>query len=168
MNLLVVRHAPAGDRAQWRAEGKDDALRPLTAEGKRRMGEVARGLARLAGPPEALAASPLVRAGQTARILARALGVGVTDELAALAPGSPPQAILPWLRARSGLDLVAVVGHEPHLGQLASWLLAGRSRSFVTLKKGGACLLDLGARPGPGRAELAWLLAPAQLRRLPR
>ncbi len=168
MKLLVVRHAPAGDREAWRAQGKDDALRPLTVDGRRRMREAARGLARLTDPPRALAASPLRRAQETARILAAAFEVEVTDELVALAPGRQPQAMLGWLRARSGLDLVAVVGHEPHLGTLVSWLSAGRSRSFIALKKGGACLLDLGSRPGPGRADLLWLLAPAQLRRLSR
>jgi phosphohistidine phosphatase len=63
---------------------------------------------------------------------------------------------------------VALVGHEPHLGKLASWLLARTSTPFLQLKKGGACLLDLGARPRAGEARMVWLLTPAQLRRLGR
>jgi len=168
MNLLLVRHAPAGDREAWKAAGKDDFLRPLTPEGRRKMREAARGLRRLVDPPQAVATSPLVRAKETADILARAFDVPAADEIEALEPGQPPQALLAWLRARERQALAAVVGHEPHLGILASWLLAGRTRAFLSLRKGGACLLDLGSRPGPGRAELLWLSAPAPLRRLGR
>jgi phosphohistidine phosphatase len=132
------------------------------------MREAARGLARLVGAPDALATSPLVRAVQTADVVARALDVPAAEELDALRPGSPPRALLPWLRAHRGADLVAAVGHEPHLGALASWLLAGRARPFLALKKGGACLLELGDPPGEGSALLLWMLAPGQLRRIGR
>jgi phosphohistidine phosphatase len=168
MNLLVVRHAPAGDRNAWQAQRKDDFLRPLTADGRKKMREAARGLVRLVDAPQAIATSPLVRAKETADILARAFDVPAADELEALEPGQPPQALLGWIRARERQALAVVVGHEPHLGILVSWLLAGRARAFVQMKKGGACLLELGSRPGPGRAELLWLAVPAQLRRLGR
>jgi len=168
VKLLLVRHAPAGDRLAWAAAGKDDFVRPLVPEGRRRMREAARGLARLVDAPGALATSPLVRAVQTADVVARALDVPAADELDALRPGSPPRVLLPWLRAHRGADLVAAVGHEPHLGALASWLLAGRTRPFLALKKGGACLLDLGASPGEGAGMLLWMVAPGQLRRLGR
>jgi len=168
VKLLVVRHALAGDREEWARQGKDDRKRPLTAEGRRKMREAARGLAALSEAPEVLATSPLVRARDTAAILARAFRVEEVEELSALSPQEPPQALLAWLRARARDELAAVVGHEPHLGMLVSWLLSGRPRSFLELKKGGACLLDLGARPGPGRASLLWLLPPSALRPLGR
>jgi phosphohistidine phosphatase len=168
MMLLVVRHGPAGDRRAWSEEGKDDFLRALTAEGRRKVGEAFRGLRRLVPPPEALATSPLVRAVETADRLARAFDVPAAEELPALEPGRAPREVLPWLVDRRRLARVAVVGHEPHLGTLASWLLAGRSAPFLVLKKGGACLLDLGDDPRPGWARLLWALAPAQLRRLGR
>jgi len=168
VKLLVVRHALAGDRKAWRSKGKDDSARPLTGDGRRKMREVARGLAELVAAPGVLATSPLVRAKQTAALLAGAFHLEAAEEVEALAPGEPPQALLEWLRARGRNDLVAVVGHEPHLGMLVSWLLSGRPAAFVELKKGGACLLDLGGRPAPGRAALLWLLSPAQLRHLGR
>jgi phosphohistidine phosphatase len=168
MKLLLVRHAPAGDRLAWIAAGKDDFLRPLVPEGRRRMREAARGLARLVDPPAALATSPLVRAVETADVLARALDVPAAEELDALRPGSPARALLPWLREHRDDELVAAVGHEPHLGGLASWLLAGRARPFVALKKGGACLLDLGGSPREGGAVLVWAMQPGQLRRVGR
>jgi len=165
MKLLVIRHAPAGDREAWAVAGQDDFLRPLTREGRRKMREAARGLARLVPAPEALATSPLARSVETADVVARAFDVEAAEELEALRPGSLPRELLPWLRSREGAALTAVVGHEPQLGELVSWLLAGRARPFLALKKGGACLIDLGERPGPGVAELLWLLTPAQLRR---
>jgi phosphohistidine phosphatase len=168
MMLLVVRHGPAGDRHAWSEEGKDDFLRPLTAEGRRKVRDAFRGLRHLVPPPEALATSPLLRAVETADRLARAFDVPAAEELPALEPGRSPREVLPWLAERRRLGRVAVVGHEPHLGTLVSWLLAGRSAPFLVLKKGGACLLDLGDEPRPGWARIHWVLAPAQLRRLGR
>ena len=168
MKLLLVRHGPAADRAEWRGLGKEDFLRPLTANGRARTRAAAKGLSRLVAPPGAIATSPFARAVQTADQVARAFGVEAPEELHAIAPDAEPAEVLSWLEARAGLDLVALVGHEPHLGSLASWLLARSSAPFLELKKAGACLLDLGDRPRAGAARLAWMLAPAQLRRLGR
>jgi phosphohistidine phosphatase len=168
MMLLLIRHGPAGDREAWRALGKDDFLRPLTADGRARTRAAAKGLARVADRPQALATSPLARAIQTADQVARAFGVEAAEELQAVVPGGAPAEVMPWLTARAKLDLVALVGHEPQLGKLASWLLSHSTTPFLQLKKGGACLLDLGRRPRAGSARLLWMLSPAQLRRLGR
>jgi phosphohistidine phosphatase len=168
MKLLLLRHGPAADRATWRALGKEDFRRPLTPGGRARTRAAVKGLLRIVDPPEAVATSPFARAAQTADILARAFGVEAPEELPAIAPGGAPSDVLPWLEKRARLELVALVGHEPHLGKLASWLLSGSEVSFLELRKGGACLLDLGDHPRPGGARLAWMLAPAQLRRLGR
>jgi phosphohistidine phosphatase len=61
---------------------------------------------------------------------------------------------------------IAAVGHEPHLSGLVSLLLTGRAGAVIELKKGAACLLDLGEQPAAGKARLLWALTPAQLRRL--
>jgi phosphohistidine phosphatase SixA len=61
---------------------------------------------------------------------------------------------------------VAVVGHEPTLGTIISWLTAGIERSFVELGKGGACLLQLGERIDAGEAMVEWVLRPSHLRAL--
>ncbi len=168
MRLLLFRHGPAGDRAAWRGLGNEDFLRPLTSDGRARTRAAARGLSRLLDPPGAMATSPFARAVQTGDVLARAFGMEAPDALQAIVPGGAPSEVLPWLEARAGIDLVALVGHEPQLGRLASWLLARSEHPFVELKKAGACLLDLGDRPRAGSARLVWLLAPAQLRRLGR
>jgi phosphohistidine phosphatase len=84
----------------------------------------------------------------------------------ALTPDAEPGALLRWLRRQSEPELVAVVGHEPHLGCLVTWLLTGRAESRVPLKKGGACLLEFEDRPRAGGATLTWALTPSLLRRL--
>jgi len=168
MMLLLIRHGPAGDREAWRALGKDDFLRPLTADGRARTRSAARGLARIIDRPQAIATSPFARSIQTADHVAREFGVEAAEELHAIVPAGAPADVMPWLTARARLDLVALVGHEPQLGRLASWMLARSERPILTLKKGGACLLDLGPRPRAGEARLVWMLAPAQLRRLGR
>jgi phosphohistidine phosphatase len=168
MKLLLFRHGPAVDRVTWRGRGKEDFLRPLTGDGRVRTRAAARGLSRLVESPGAMATSPFARAVQTADLVARAFGVDAAEELHAIAPDAAPPEILPWLEARVRLDLVALIGHEPQLGSLASWLLARSSAPFLELKKAGACLLDLGDRPRAGAARLVWMLAPAHLRRLGR
>ena len=72
MRLLIVRHAIAEDRVAFAATGKDDDERPLTEEGRSRMEQGARGLRQLVPALDLVATSPLVRAVQTAEILAGA------------------------------------------------------------------------------------------------
>jgi phosphohistidine phosphatase len=164
MKLLIIRHGPAGDRAEWEAEGRDDRLRPLTLQGKKEMRRVAEGLTTLVSKIDLLATSPLVRAVQTAEIVASRYDCeSVTQE--ALAPGKDPDELVGWLRRQRG-ETVAVVGHDPDLNTLACYLLAGKPSSFLTLKKSGTGLLDLGDSPGPGKATLEWLLVPRVLKQL--
>ena len=164
MNLLIIRHGPAGDSAAWEAEGRDDRLRPLTAEGKKQMRKAAAGLPTLVREVPVLATSPLTRAVQTAQIVAAEYDCEIVT-LEALAPGQDPQDALAWLREQQ-CDTVGLVGHEPHLSTLVGYLLTGRPASFLDLKKGGACLVEMTEPLEPGRGALAWLLTPRALRRL--
>jgi phosphohistidine phosphatase len=76
--------------------------------------------------------------------------------------------VLAWLRRLPADHSVAAIGHEPDLGVLASYLLAGRRESFVPFKKGGACLMYVPAAITPGTSVLEWLMTPRQLRYLAR
>jgi phosphohistidine phosphatase len=169
MELLVVRHAVAEDREEFAKTGEDDAKRPLTADGRRKFEKGARGLRKIAGGVELVATSLLERATQTADVLEAAWdGKLRAVRLRELEPEADPAALLRWLRRQRRRKLVAVVGHEPHLSRFVEHALAGKASGFVELKKGGACLLDLGTSPQAGRARLRWLLTAAQLRRLAR
>jgi phosphohistidine phosphatase len=168
MELVVIRHAIAEDREAYAATGADDRLRPLTKEGKRKMRRGAKGLRVVAPRIDILASSPLVRAQETAEIVVSAYeGLGI-ETVAELEPDRDPAALRDWLAERPASAIVGVVGHEPHLGRLVTWLLAGRRDTRVELKKGAACLLSFEGAPAPGKALLRWSLTPAQLRSLGR
>lgn len=164
--LLIVRHGVAEDRESFARRGADDALRPLTKEGKIRVERVAGGLRRTVGKLTLIGTSPFVRAAQTARIIASVTG-GKVVTVDALAPEGTPAAFLGWLRGLDATgDTVAAVGHEPQLGALITWLLTGIAAPHVPLRRGGACLLEFDGRPQQGGASLAWSLTPSMLRRL--
>lgn len=167
MELLVVRHAIAEDREAFARTARDDAERPLTAEGRRKFARGARGLRNLVKRIDLLATSPLARAAQTAELLADAYGPVTTVRLPELAPDADPSDLVRWLRRQRRRRVVAVVGHEPHLSRAISLVICGRPSGTLALRKGGACLLLLGTAAG-GRAQLRWLLTASQLRRLGR
>ena len=83
-----------------------------------------------------------------------------------LTPESRPDQLMPWLEQQREDGTVGMVGHEPHLSSLSAYLLTGRPKSFMELKKGGAYLLELADPPRPGDATLHWLLTGNALRRM--
>ena len=165
MQILIIRHAKAGQRGLLGFIGKKDAARPLTNAGRRDMRKAARGLQKLVSEIDVLATSPLTRARETADIVSRCYDDIPVMELAPLAPGGSKEDVLAWLRDQKATATVVLVGHEPDLGMLASWLLGGGSESFLSLKKGAACLIEMAEKPTPGSGRLEWLLPPAALRK---
>ena len=168
MQLLVIRHAIAEEREVFAETGEDDSRRPLTTRGERKMRAGVDGLRRVVPRLGMLAASPLVRAQQTAEIVAEAYDDIPVHTTSALSPDSELPAAVRWLRQQGAAEVVAIVGHEPHLGALVTWLMAGLEDSRVSLRKGGACLVEFSARPAAGGATLLWSLTPSQLRRIGR
>ncbi len=166
MHLLIIRHAIALTREQFATTGEDDTQRPLTKVGRQRMRQGARGLRHVVGNIDLLATSPLVRAAETAAIVAAEFEDIPPVTLAALAPDVPPDELLTWLRRNRTAELVAVVGHEPALGTLATWLLSGVMQPRIPLGKGGACLIEFVKRPTAGEGILHWALTPSLLRRI--
>ena len=163
MRLLVVRHGAAEDKDEFARTGRSDDLRPLTADGKRDMREATRGLRNVVPKIDVLATSPLVRAIETAEILGTAYEreYVVVDELR---PDSPYGDFARWAREHAKKDVVAIVGHEPHLSGLVSWFLAGATTTFLDLKKGAACLIEIDDAPSAASAMLLWSMTPRQLR----
>ena len=110
MQLLIIRHAIAEDRDHWALSGHPDAERPLTGDGKRRMKRGAAGLRALVPRIDALATSPLVRAHDTATIVAREYGGMAMEIVTELAPERGADDLLPWLRGHGPDAVVAIVG----------------------------------------------------------
>ncbi|MBS0379710.1 MAG: histidine phosphatase family protein [Proteobacteria bacterium] len=160
MQVLLVRHAIAFDRdlKRW----PDDADRPLSARGLERGRRAARGLKALAPRPQAVLTSPAMRTRQTADLLRESAGWPAATVCTALAPGSAVEETLSVLR-RSRATCIALVGHEPDLGELMSACLGAGHDAFA-LRKMGAALVEFRGAPRPAAGRLAWLLAPRQLR----
>lgn len=166
MKILLIRHGKAEERPLLSLSAKKDALRALTESGRREMRKAAKGLRKFAPDIDVLAASPLVRAQETADIVAKVFGVNQVLEQALLSPGADAPALLDWLNAQAPDTTVALVGHEPGLSQFATRLLSGKDASFITFKKGACALIEFDGKPVAGRGVLAWLLQPGQLRKL--
>jgi len=161
--LYIMRHGAATARDPGVA---DDAKRPLTPEGKKKMREIGRGLVRVGFEPDWIVSSPLVRAVETAEIVAQSLAVKVPLDFAdALRPGGSAEAIISFLAKHPGRKSVLIVGHEPDLSQMAARLIGAR-HSNLAFKKGGCCLIAFGEFPPKSPGELIWWLTPRVLRKL--
>lgn len=167
-HVLLVRHAEAQDRELAAAAGTADPHRALTPKGRKRMARIAPALAALVPDLALIASSPLLRAVQTAELLAAEYPGRHVAQTETLAPGGDPGAVLRFLASQARQASCALVGHEPDLGHFASWALGGSDRSFIPFKKAGAALLSFPGNFEPGSAELLWLLAPSHLKRLGR
>jgi phosphohistidine phosphatase len=169
MQLLVIRHARAESVKEFAKTGVSDDLRPLTGDGQERMRLGAIGLHRIVEELDVLASSPLVRARQTADIIAGEFDAPEIMELDELRPDGPPDAFAEWLEGAGEKETIAIVGHNMQLSELVGWLLTGKAEPFVRIRKGAAVMLKLrsrGRHRGPRDGTLLWSLAPRQLRML--
>jgi phosphohistidine phosphatase len=163
-DLYLVRHGIAAERGD---EWPDDSKRPLTAGGIDRFKEAVEGLAWLGVEIDEIFTSPLVRTKQTATLLADGLGNKTSVKtLDALAPGHAPRQIMQELSRAAKRHRIALVGHEPALGELAAHLL-GSART-LPFKKGGVCYITIQGLTSRRPGELMWFLPPKVLRRLGR
>jgi phosphohistidine phosphatase len=158
----LIRHGVAEDRGEaW----PDDAKRPLSVEGMSRLRKSVRGLSRLGVSLDVVATSPLVRTRQTAEIVAAGLDVQAPLViLESLAPGASAAAVLAELDKHAKRRRLALVGHEPGIGELAARLVG--SRHAIGFKKGAVCRIDVDAVPPTGPGALRWLLTPKIMRSL--
>jgi phosphohistidine phosphatase len=166
MELYIMRHAIAALRETW--EGPDGD-RPLTRQGRARMRQAARGLLRLGVRFDVIVSSPLVRALQTAEVVAAELGYRSPVEICpALAPGLRPEAVFQFLASYPDSERLLLVGHEPDLGNLALTLIGGGHADRFPMRKGGVCRIDLETMPPNGPGSLVWSLTPSIMRALAR
>jgi phosphohistidine phosphatase len=160
--IYVVRHDLAEERGEaW----PDDTKRPLTEEGMHRMRKASRSLARLGVEIDVVLTSPLVRTRQTAEIFASAFSPHpAVVNLDALAPDGGASAVIAELDKYSKKRHIALVGHEPGVGELAARLLG--TRHPMEFKKGAVCRIDFDALPPKGPGTLRWFATPKILRNL--
>jgi phosphohistidine phosphatase len=166
MDVLVIRHGIALEREEALAQSMSDRDRPLTDRGRSRTKRVAKRLSSCSPPISAIFTSPLRRATETAKIVAREYGKLEPAETAALLPDAEPPELAAFLAENASSSPVAVVGHEPHLTRFVGFCLTGESRTMMDLGKAGACLIRFDDAPGAGIGRLLWLIPPSILRRL--
>ena len=160
--LYLVRHAIAAERGD---DWPDDTKRPLTTRGINRFKDSLPGLKELEVSIDEIFSSPLVRAKQTADLLAGGLqGSPPVKLLDALAPGHTPTAVISQLAKAAKRQRIALVGHEPDLGELAAHLI-GATRPLL-FKKGGICRIDVGSISAKRTGSLMWFVTPKVLRGL--
>jgi len=152
MKLYLVRHAEAIERSGTTPDGR----RYLTTKGRRSFRKIARRVRKAGIAPDIVYSSPLLRAVQTAEILAERLKYdGEVIVAMELSPGFDDRALRSLL-SRAGIPAeAAFVGHEPDLGDLAAALLALPGR--FPLRKGAVLALDLDIGAPKGSAKFLWL-----------
>ena len=157
--LYVIRHGIAADRALYAQDGD----RPLTSGGQQKTEKVAKRLVALGISVHQIVTSPLVRAHQTAEILKAAT---LSDRLTVspyLAPGGNLEDWLNWWMQDDPSDeaTVAIVGHEPDLGEWVERLVWGEAKQHLVVKKAGVLGVSLPVgQPAIGQSELFWLTPP--------
>jgi phosphohistidine phosphatase len=156
IELYVVRHGIAVGRES----PMEDAFRPLTSKGRRRFRKTAKAFGRIARKLDVIFTSPLVRAVQTAEILAREAKHGEVAVLEELDPKVAVETLVEAIAIRAnGSKAVALVGHEPQLSELVA-ALAGVGAEELDLKKGAIVRLDMDDPSETGTADPRWTLQP--------
>ncbi|MEO8075898.1 MAG: phosphohistidine phosphatase SixA [Acidobacteriota bacterium] len=160
LELYLIRHGVAAERGD---EYPDDSKRPLTSEGIAGLRKEAKALDALGVTLEHIIASPLVRTKQTADVFAETSKSRPTVSTSdALAPAGTPAAVFQELARHMRVGSLALVGHEPNIGELAARLIGARSP--LPFKKGAVCRIDFEVFPPKGRGQLRWFIAPKMLR----
>lgn len=161
LQLYLIRHGLAAERG---ADYPDDSKRPLTAEGIAKLKKEVKALARLDVDFDLIISSPLVRAKQTAEVFAQAMASHPTLTLSdALAPAGTPAAVFQELAKHMRKARIALVGHEPNIGELTARLIG--TRTAIEFKKGAICRIDFEVFPPKGTGLLRWFIPPRMLRK---
>lgn len=143
MEIYLIRHGIAAERGTYTR----DEERPLTNKGIHKTTLVAKKLVTMGLKFDLILTSPLIRAYQTAEILQKT-GLGEKIEIfESLAPGGNIQEWIDWLLKQfSPLDSnskLALVGHQPDLGNWAEILVWGNKKEQIIVKKAGVIGLQI-------------------------
>jgi phosphohistidine phosphatase len=161
--IYLIRHGIAGEKGTY----ADDRERPLNKKGDRQTKKVAKKLMSLEVKFDLILTSPLVRAKQTAEILKK---TGLSQEITESADLIPMGNFTNWLnwvtawhKSSQGQSL-ALVGHQPDLGNWAERLVWGSVRENLVLNKAGVIGVNLPENENiVGYCTLFWLTQPKYL-----
>jgi len=149
MRLYLIQHGEA-------APEEVDPARPLTAKGSQDVKKIASFLKQSGLGSILIRHSGKLRAQQTAEILASFLPDCQVQQGENLAPLDPVSKVAQEI-AKMTLDLI-LVGHLPHLGKLASFLLTGsEEKNPLAFRQGGVVCLE---RRESQIWQVAWMIIP--------
>ena len=149
MDLILWRHAEAGDNLS-EMDPEADLARPLKPKGERQAQRVAEWLNQFLPDSAKVLSSPALRCMQTAEALGRRV-----KKVPALGPDATVEGLLAATRWPDSKEPVLVVGHQPTLGMVAAYLMAGEAARHGepwSIKKGSVWWLRY--RPREDRGEV--------------
>jgi phosphohistidine phosphatase len=155
MLLYLLRHAEA---EPYRA---DDFSRKLTDKGEKQARLVGAFLDEKGLKPDLILSSPVLRARQTAILVAEELKTVLPTEVLWLACGMNPESALSEFAGYAKLESVMIVGHEPDFSALVAHLLDLGSSASVNISKASLSCIEF-SRPVAGSGVLRFLI-PAKL-----
>ncbi len=147
MDLILWRHAEA-------EPGEPDLGRRLTAKGHKQAERVGSWLDGHLPQTTRILVSPADRAQETALALKRKF-----KTVDALAPGASVAAVLAAVGWPDARDPVLIIGHQPTLGSVASFLLAGEE-AYWAVRKGAVWWLSNRDRAGNAPVVLRVVIGP--------
>jgi len=155
MNLYLFRH---GDAVELNQEIREDALRYLTSEGRKKTAEVAEKLRELGTQFDILLTSPLLRAVQSAEITAAILQYrGEIKPAYELMGGHSFESFQQLIMRNKSFSHAAFFGHAPDVNTFALRLLNKDVKELkIDFKKSSVC--TIGYDTGTGLARLLWFL----------
>lgn len=159
MKLYIIRHAPAEERHIFAQSGLDDEFRPLTPKGVERMHQVLESFCKLEPSIDVFLTSPFKRCQETGEVLKEYYPSAMFLTCDHLKPDHSAKKLYEEIK-KFRVDSLALIGHEPDLGQFISWLLFNQASDHFPIKKAGIAKLDLFT---DGRVYLKWLLRPKLL-----
>jgi phosphohistidine phosphatase len=160
VDVYLLRHG----KAEVATPGLNDSDRRLTKKGREEISAAGRWIASQELRFDLIAASPLVRAQETAAIIAETLGEKdrvVTWKV--LVPGGNTDTVCRLIGKHKDVQAILLVSHEPLLSALISRIITGEDSAAIAMTKGAlAKIRNFSARLSP-TGELHWLMTAAQM-----
>ena len=160
MDLYILRHGKAEDTGQ----GITDAERKLTKKGRDEIAGVVEWMAAQDIVFDLIATSPLVRAKETAEIVAEGLGMPKKPKIwKVLVPGGDPDDVCREIDDHADAAAILLVGHEPLLSSLISRIISGDGNAGIVMTKGALAKIRNYSYQTRPSGELLWLITAKQM-----
>jgi len=160
MDVYILRHGKAEDAGP----GIVDADRRLTKKGREVTAAAGRWIAEQELRFDLIAASPLLRAQETAALVAEMLNI--RDRLViwkVLAPGGNTDTVCRLISRHPDISSILLVGHEPLLSSLISRIITIDENAGIVMSKGALAKIQAFSYTGHPSGKLVWLITAKQM-----